>query len=395
MSKQVETCIDKNSESALILLAKLAQSDVYNDLTLDAFEAIDTKNLCNLAVTHGLNIVILENIKEVNKATECTPEITTIFNTLNNIYAPTKIFTYIVNSEAKKLIKALTNRNIQTIALKGFALGHQVYQSPELRPKTDIDILINTPDKKNIIETFNALGYVNPRGWEPQAIINQFSMSKPLSKGVNVLFDIHLKISNSKPIEDILNYQELLEDADKTTLEDINLISKPYAIIHAIFHLLHHKASGDLVKLIWYYDIFLLIEKATDEELAKLKRLTTNKGLAAIVLNVLVFTREYFPAEKINQLILWCEQPEIINTQNKGFNYLLGDTYGAKGLLITLKTTKGIKQKWAVLQETLFPPKEEIEKKYGKNNTSPLILLYLKRIFFGVIKYLTPKNNIK
>jgi hypothetical protein len=121
----------------------------------------------------------------------------------------------------RRLHAANINVNVTVTVLKGFALANTLYNHPALRPRTDIDILIHPSDKKAIKGIFQAMRYYNPRDWEPKAIINQFSMKKPLSKGLDVMFDIHLKISNSKGIENILNYDELLTNADTSTLEGV------------------------------------------------------------------------------------------------------------------------------------------------------------------------------
>ena len=265
---------------------------------------------------------------------------------------------------------------------------YQVYSAPHLRPKTDIDILINSEDKAAILALFEQLGYSNPRGWEPQAIISQFSMKKTLGKGINILFDVHLKISNSKQIENIFNHSELLETANSNLLPHINLINKPYALIHAIFHLLHHKSSGDLIKLIWYYDIFLIIEQLNKPDLTQLKNIVTDKGLSHLFSHTLQLTEEYFPSNNLSSLITWSSLPNVKETSEINYNYLLGDSYGIKGVWLTLSATKGISNKLNIIKEMVFPPAAEIYIKYGKNSSWPLPLLYIRRMFTGSVKYI-------
>jgi hypothetical protein len=274
------------------------------------------------------------------------------------------------------------------VVLKGFSLAYQSYNSPTVRPRTDVDILILPSDKEKVLEIFNELDYYNPRGWEPQAISNEFSMKKTLGKGVNVLFDVHLKISNSKQIENILNYNELLNSANKTVIPELNLINKPYALVHAIVHLLHHKSHDDMIKLIWYYDIYLLINQFCPEQLQQAKSIIIDKKLVKVCLACVNLTKHYFTSPSVDAFILWCNQPEVFTHQSEKLNDLLKNSAGIKGLWVTIKNTEGVLNKWNIVKETAFPPAAEIYSKYGRDSRWPLSLLYIRRIFTGSIKYI-------
>ncbi|WP_077342093.1 nucleotidyltransferase family protein [Pseudocolwellia agarivorans] len=393
-----------NTEALLInQLAKLVSTNLVNLNSIAVKKDSDktqVEQLYSLCITHGVANQINTNLSALlsqeSNTTISTKDIAPLkeLNSKLTAFAQhSRVISTITDNAAKELLYELAQKNIKVVVLKGFSLGYQVYDTPYLRPKTDVDILIRNEDKVKVSEIFKHLGYSNPRGWEPQAIMNQFAMKKTLSKGVNVLFDVHLKISNSKQIENILNYQELIQSSNTTLLPNINLINKPYALIHAIFHLLHHKSSGDLIKLIWYYDLYLIIEQLDSAEIEQLKTIITNTGLAFLVQHTLVLTIEYFPSVQINNLIQWCETPSINATSEKSYNYLLGNVFGVKGLWLSLCATKGLTNKVAIIRETAFPPAAEIYIKYGKDSGWPLSLLYIRRIFTGSIKYIFKRKK--
>lgn len=344
----------------------------------------DKAKIYKTAIQHGVVGLIQQNIKN----TAATPELIEQLNSYQNNY---KILNNFIDNEATNVLKKLKKEQIDVVVLKGFALAQAVYSEPSLRPKTDIDILIRAEDKDKIKNIFESLGYSNPRGWEPKAIINQFSYKKTLGKGISVYFDIHLKISNSKKIENILNYNELLKSANTTTNEDINLINLPYALTHAVFHLLGHKASGDMVKLIWYYDIFLLIQNINDQAEQELINLITRTGLANLMTHTLTLTSQYFPSEELTLLTKKIADLPF----DSNYDYLLGNTRGAKGLWLTLKASGSLKERINVIRETMFPPAVEIYTKYGKHTKWPLSMLYLRRIITGSFKYLMPAKKGK
>lgn len=370
------------SKSANIMKTLSLLCNPMHNAALDKF---DHQKTYKEAISHGVTGLIHEKISTYSN-NSFPQEFTKALGQYHNNY---KILNNFIDAEATKVLKQLKKEQIEVVVLKGFALAYQVYSEPSLRPKTDIDIIIRPQDSDKIKQILQSLGYTNPRGWEPKAIINQFSYKKTLGKGISVFFDIHLKISNSKTIENILNYDELLASADTNTIDGLNLINKPYALTHAVFHLLGHKASGDMVKLIWYYDIHLLITAINQNEKNELITLIRNTGLANLMTHILTLTEQYFPSNALTSLLDNLKDLPFNNT----FNYLLGSTSGAKGLWLTIKATKGLRGKINIIQETAFPPAAEIYIKYGKQTKWPLGLLYIRRIISGSIKYLFNKNK--
>ncbi len=364
----------------LALLVSLKEINKFDEV----LDTIDHKEAYDAAICHGVVGLIHQKVK--NSAV--TSDLSEQLSAYHNNY---KILNNFIDHEATNVLKLLKKEKIDVVVLKGFSLAQQVYSAPYLRPKTDIDILIRAEDSENIKQIFQSLGYSNPRGWEPKAIINQFSYKKTLAKGINVYFDIHLKISNSKRIENILNYKDLLRSANTTTIDGINLINIPHALTHAVFHLLGHKASGDMVKLIWYYDIYLLIKAATDNEKQELITLINNTGLANLMTNTLKLTAQYFPSKELAALLKELEYMPF----DDNYNYLLGNTSGVKGLWLTLQATNSLKEKVSVIKETAFPPPAEIYVKYGKHTKWPLSVLYIRRIISGSLRYLMPSKRTK
>jgi hypothetical protein len=365
---------------ALLTLSKNPQQIMHE------LNHIELSTAYDLAIKHGIAGQLAGNLNTPISKQESRP-IVNFKKKIDVYYKHASAMTMFMDAEGLLVLRRLHAANINVIVLKGFALANTLYNHPALRPRTDIDILIHPRDKEVIKDIFQSLGYYNPRGWEPKAIINQFSMKKPLSKGVNVLFDIHLKISNSKGIENILNYDELLINADTSTLQNINLINQPYALIHAIFHLLNHRAAGDLVKLIWLYDIYLIIEQLDEKMRLDLLELIKVKGLATLVLFTLRLTNQYFLSQKLSDVIVVINSAEVQATANSTFDYLLRENEGFSGFLRTLKLTAGLGNKLNVIKETVLPPPAEIYAKYGEDSGWPISLLYLRRLLFGLIKY--------
>ena len=284
----------------------------------------------------------------------------------------------------KKLFTALDESKIPFVVLKGWALSHSVYPRPHQRPKTDIDILIPENYKSDVIAIFEQLNYSNPRGWEPKAIIDQFTMCKPIAKGVNASVDVHLKISDDKLVHQALSWEYIYSNAHTNKSLSAKIPSKSLLIIHASVHLLHHYSHGDFVKLIWLYDIHLIIMKCSESDISQLIEMLRNTNLAQPTKRVIQDVLAIIPNPK-TQLLL--EQIEGI-AGSPQFDYLLDEPSLARSYIRKVNQTEGFRLKLAVLREIFFPPKEEIFRKYGKVSTITLPYYYVLRIVSGTVKRL-------
>lgn len=283
-----------------------------------------------------------------------------------------------------KVFEAFDEANIPFVVLKGWALSYKVYEQPHYRPKTDIDILINQADKNRVTEIFKKYGFTDPRGWEPKAIIDQFTMRKKLAHGLFANVDIHLKISNDKKLQRALVWDEIYEDKTYVKNLQAKIPSIQFLIIHAAVHILHHYIQGDMIKLIWIHDIYLLIKKAEKEEIDALLLKLKNTDLAKPATRVFRTVDKAFPDPKLRKLIYLTED---IDCDSK-FNYLLSSPSLARSYLRNLKQNEGLKAKLEMLSETLFPPKEEIYRKYGPVAKWTLPYYYAIRIIKGVSRHL-------
>ena len=282
------------------------------------------------------------------------------------------------------VFEALKANDIDFIVLKGWALSYTVYQEAHHRPKTDIDILIDAEHKSQVKQLLTQLGYTNPRGWEPSEIIDQFSMRKKIVEGVYANIDVHLKLTNDKVLQPLFPWSELKKTAEFEPVLQAKVLNKPFALIHSVIHMLHHACHGDFIKLIWFYDIKLLIEQLLPEEIIDLQNKVDEMKLGKAIHFTLIETYRLFPAETTHHLI------EILSKSknNNDFDYLTQPPSRLNVMIRNFKKTKGFERKLKIIKETFFPQKEEIYLKYGANSKWPLSILYIRRIITGLYKLL-------
>jgi hypothetical protein len=354
------------------------------DIIIDSSRASE-ENLTNVSienlVENGMALILLNKLNNLPYDLENNH----LVPRLNDFSKQLHIIHELQRQAFKVVFEAFSKNHMAFIVLKGWALAYSVYDAPYLRPKTDIDILIEGKHKKRAKEILSELGYANPRGWEPREIIDQFSMRKTLVKGIYANIDVHLELTNDKALQPLFSWQELLNNSEYQPELSVKILNKSYALLHAVIHLLHHSCNSDDIKLIWFYDLYLILKNLSHEEKVILLKKIDSAGLSNVMRFALEAKQSLFPLSQTSEIL------NVLSTlgSDSKFIYLTQPPSRFDVMFRNFKQTTGLAKKTKVIQETFFPPKEEIYLKYGKNNGWPLPLLYLKRIVSGAIRLLS------
>ena len=204
---------------------------------------------------------------------------------LKNISNYNKLYAF----EFKIFKDALDNSKIKYIVLKGFAMANSLYSKPNLRPITDIDILVQKEDLLKTIYLFSKLGYSIYFTYKGS---RQILIRKRVGRHF-FDFDIHVELFNS-PILSKLSKQLSYFDNTETCRLDFVIFNNKYKLLHAIFHYALHRSKGDLLKIIWLYDIHLIISAMTDEEKTWIINFVTTNKVLTVFNSVLNDVEFYF-----------------------------------------------------------------------------------------------------
>ncbi len=176
----------KVQKSALQQLANLLTN---KSTSSSLAEAENDKETLKLAIEHGVAGLLSESLQN-NSSHNKTP----LTNLAKDYDIHNSRRLTLLDFQYQLVLQALHKNNIRFIVLKGFALAYSIYSRPSLRTRSDVDILINPDQQGELKQVMSQMGFTNPRGWQPNAILSQFSMRKKITDGLNVDFDIHLKI---------------------------------------------------------------------------------------------------------------------------------------------------------------------------------------------------------
>ncbi len=196
--------------------------------------------------------------------------------------------------ETASVLTALAASGIHPILLKGAPLAHVVYDSPALRPHADTDLLIRREERETVKSTMRGCGYVESLLSNGELLFCQFAMVRRDPLGVEHAFDFHWKISTQSLFADVLRYDELAAAAIPVPAlgPHARCAGAIHALLLACIHpVMHHRRSQ---RLIWLYDIHLLMSQLSDGETERFANLAVDKRVAAICLHQIALTRERF-----------------------------------------------------------------------------------------------------
>lgn len=318
-------------------------------------------------IANGLSYFVLKKIPKSHE----------LYSPLHEFTKRQQIIYNFQLTEIRSILRKLNSSGIEVIILKGWALCDSVYSDGHSRPKTDIDILVQEGDKKKILNIFEDEGYQNFRGWYPKVIIDQFSLVKTLSKNIFVNFDIHFKITNDKLIQKKLQWTYINRLSYFSPFYGARCPKTSLLFIHACIHLLHHRTNGDSLKLIWFYDIYLISKKFKSDDYEEIKKYSDINGLTEVFTFSISLVQGFFYSEELSVLSREIE----LGRKDDNLKYMLKIGSSKKYILRNFMNTRGIGSKIIFVKETFFPPISELKNYDADCANKSLVYVYLYRIY--------------
>ncbi|MCF6354603.1 MAG: nucleotidyltransferase family protein [Candidatus Polarisedimenticolaceae bacterium] len=295
------------------------------------------------------------------------------------------------NHELRQVLAALADGGIQPLLMKGTPLAYLIYPNPTLRPRCDTDLLFPIAEKENTCHILTALGYQFPNAVSGNFVRLQATCIKKEKNGFIHQLDLHWKISNLPYFASLLRYENLIKNALSVPELGPNAytLALADALLFACLHRTGHIADGEGNRLIWLYDIHLLCEALTPNELEYFIGQAHTHRITALCLDALEQTQLRFHTKlsdaTLSQLKDYSSQPE------PSARYLQGSRIAQlKCNLILLPT---IMDKLAYIGEILFPSQSYMLAKYKARNRLLLPLLYLHRFILGCKKQIWRKGK--
>lgn len=260
--------------------------------------------------------------------------------------------------EITRVLGALHARGIAPILLKGTPLAYSVYDAPALRPREDTDLLIRAEDADAVRQVMTELGHTAPAYCDD--VHYQFPFELEDEFGVGHAFDFHWRLSTQAAFADLLTYEELAVEA--TPVPALGPFARAAGNVHALLLACVHPAMHhqNVERLIWVYDVHLLVGAMPPGELDRFADLAVAKGVAAICAQELARAQERFrtdvPASVVTRLRAAAGEPTAA--------YLVpGRTW--KDELVSNVGALGYWDRLRLLRRVAFPDPAYMLRSYG------------------------------
>ena len=211
-------------------------------------------------------------------------------------------------AEIDRVLTELAHAAIKPLLLKGTGLAYGLYRSPVLRPRSDTDLLVPLETRAPALQTLQQLGYRRVCGPAGKFVGYQLQLEYLDARGIAHNIDLHWRISNAQSFAWLFSFAELSSAA--VPVPALNPHASRLGNAHALLLCLLHRAGNNLFqtpgfgdRLIWLYDIHLLVGAMSGAELDHFRAIVEAKCVGAIALDGLYRCDEFFPSPPLAALI--------------------------------------------------------------------------------------------
>jgi hypothetical protein len=287
-------------------------------------------------------------------------------------------------AEIERVLAALSNAAVTPLLLKGTGLAYSIYSSPMLRPRSDSDLLVPPELRETASRTLEKLGYDRIGGPAGKFVGYQLQLLYRDARGFVHNIDLHWRISNEQSFAWLFSFADLAAAAVPVRALDPRALR--LGNIHALILCLLHRAGNNRFeapdfgnRLIWLYDIHLLVAAMTDAELDDFRATIEIKRIGAIALDGLRRCAEQFPSHRLVALV---------DALARSPHAQSGSAVLSAGRLhyewVELRALPDAASRVAYLAERAFPSREYMRERYPNSGNQSISILYARRFFDGI-----------
>jgi hypothetical protein len=284
--------------------------------------------------------------------------------------------------DLEALLAALQRAGVGVLMLKGAALAYTLYPEPYLRSRADTDLFIDTVDIRQIKQVFTKLGYELVGQTYKSHQFN--SLRREFGQGT-VNYDVHWRSNNRALYARVIGCEEAMrESLPVPGLPWARALKPPLALLQACMHRAADP-NHDPDRLVWLYDIHLLVSTMTATELQDFATRAVDENLQLICRDALDRAGARFatPLPAAVQELLAAPLRKMPALERR-----LKESH--LGLVVNdLAELPDWRSRAALLREYLAPPGEYLLDRYGKSGRSWVPWLYLRYLGGGLLQRLT------
>jgi len=281
------------------------------------------------------------------------------------------------------LLKHFEHLGIRSVLIKGEALAVTHYAVPGTRVRCDSDIFIPIHDIGLVKKAVRDAGL-----WivSPVYKSHQFTVVRQGTDPRQFALDIHWRILNDPRFARTLSFDDVYECSTKVPgFQDARALNAVDALLLACMHRFGNK-SHDRDRLIWIYDIHLLVSGMTQQQKIEFAEKSVELTVQMPCFDGLSKSREFFGTDVPDGIM------ELLATDGKPATLARRVALSNLGLLVDdWKTLGNYKARLDLMRELFLPSAGSLMSKYGKDDPRWLPLLWLRQVFGGLTKRLLLK----
>ena len=281
----------------------------------------------------------------------------------------------------RKLLQGFADRGIPCLLTKGEALANTVYPTPGTRTRCDSDLFIRIEDVPTARQAVLDAGFVIV---SPIYKTHQFTVRRPGEMPDVFEFDVHWRILNAPRYARALPFNEVWDSS--VELPGMASVRTLNAVDTLMLSCMHRLGSDwhDKERLIWIYDIHLLIAAMSPEQLGEFAAKAVRLDVQRSCLQGLTRSQECFGTDLPSDIMVKLAAPEKPRS--------IACRYARSYLALFIDDWKQLPDSQArrtLVRELFLPSGESLMHKYGKEDRRWLPLLWLRQVFGGLAQRLS------
>lgn len=290
---------------------------------------------------------------------------------------------------------ALHSAGVRPVLFKGTALAYSLYHNPATRSRGDTDLIVAPHERDIAIDVLRKLGFERGGGIFGDFVTSEVSLVRVDPFSGSHCVDLHWRLSNSPLLARIFSVEELR--AENVAVPALGThareVTRPHALAIACVHRLVHSVSPYYVdgdahcnadRLIWLYDIKLLLEQMTPGELAHFAALAKAREIIEVCRDGIDSAVDWLGVRVPDELVLGEPSPAARPEHVAGYLH----AGPVRRTAMNVAAVAGWGNRWRYLFELFIPAPEYMRRKYSGARFRWLPWLYLRRAFSGVSRRL-------
>lgn len=281
---------------------------------------------------------------------------------------------------ATDLGEVLDALGVEVLILKGTALAYDLYPAPELRPRSDTDLLIAHDDLPQVRAAMLALGFEEHLSSGDEHGLRQ----AVFTRAPGMVYDVHWSATNVPAFDAVLRYDDLRTRARPLPQlgPHARALSRADALLLACIHRVAHHHDSD--RLIWLADIALLRKQMSRDEHERFWRVAAEGRVVGVCERSIALADEWLSSTPHDPAYEFLSEEE--RTRAEPSRVFLDREITHGGVLAASMRALPWRARVQRLWQVAFPPAEFMRRRFGARHGLTLPWWYVYRGVRGVAR---------